>query len=143
MRCLTVLQPWATLIAIGAKRIETRSWPTNYRGPLAIHAGKNKQYFNELGLNIAYGEEGVLFVTGLPYGCIVATCELAGCQLVERSDIYLLGNQEKRFGDYSIGRYMWFLDDVKILPEPIPAKGAMGLWEWNSDELTLTTRKAA
>src|SRR6266446_8164646 len=32
------MQPWATLIALGAKRIETRSWSTSYRGPLAIHA---------------------------------------------------------------------------------------------------------
>lgn len=40
MKAVTLTQPWATLVAIGAKQIETRSWPTNYRGPLAIHAGK-------------------------------------------------------------------------------------------------------
>ena len=40
MKALTLTQPWATLVAMGAKRIETRSWTTNYRGPLAIHAGK-------------------------------------------------------------------------------------------------------
>jgi hypothetical protein len=39
MKGLTLTQPWATLVAIGAKRIETRSWPTRYRGLLAIHAG--------------------------------------------------------------------------------------------------------
>lgn len=39
MKVLTVRQPWASLIALGAKSIETRSWPTSYRGPLAIHAG--------------------------------------------------------------------------------------------------------
>lgn len=38
MKALTLHQPWASLIAIGAKRIETRSWSTSYRGPLAIHA---------------------------------------------------------------------------------------------------------
>ncbi len=38
MKALTVMQPWATLVALGAKRIETRSWSTSYRGPLAIHA---------------------------------------------------------------------------------------------------------
>jgi hypothetical protein len=36
MKVLTFTQPWATLVAIGAKRIETRSWYTNYRGPLAF-----------------------------------------------------------------------------------------------------------
>jgi hypothetical protein len=40
MRILTLTQPWATLVATGAKRIETRSWSTAYRGPVAIHAGK-------------------------------------------------------------------------------------------------------
>lgn len=37
MRILTLTQPWASLIAIGAKTLETRSWRTGYRGPLAIH----------------------------------------------------------------------------------------------------------
>lgn len=36
---LTLHQPWATLIALGAKTVETRGWPTKYRGPIAIHAG--------------------------------------------------------------------------------------------------------
>ncbi len=39
MRVLTLRQPWATLVAIGAKRIETRSWSTAYRGRILIHAG--------------------------------------------------------------------------------------------------------
>lgn len=38
MRGLTLTQPWAQLVAADAKRIETRSWRTHYRGPLAIHA---------------------------------------------------------------------------------------------------------
>ena len=40
MKTLTLLQPWAMLVALEAKRIETRSWGTWYRGPLAIHADK-------------------------------------------------------------------------------------------------------
>jgi hypothetical protein len=38
MKALSVMQPWATLIALGAKHIETRSWATSHRGQLAIHA---------------------------------------------------------------------------------------------------------
>ncbi len=38
MKTLTLTQPYASLIAFGAKRIETRTWATTYRGPLAIHA---------------------------------------------------------------------------------------------------------
>src|SRR5258708_5270609 len=42
VKALTLWQPWASLIAVGAKTIETRSWSTSYRGPLAIHAAKRK-----------------------------------------------------------------------------------------------------
>lgn len=40
-RAITLHQPWATLIALGYKTIETRSWSTRYRGPLLIHAAKS------------------------------------------------------------------------------------------------------
>ena len=40
MKALTLLQPWASLVAIGVKRWETRAWRTSYAGPLAIHASK-------------------------------------------------------------------------------------------------------
>jgi len=40
MKAITILEPWASLIACGAKRYETRGWPTKYRGEIAIHAAK-------------------------------------------------------------------------------------------------------
>jgi hypothetical protein len=40
MKAITIIQPWATLLAIGEKKFETRSWGTKYRGELAIHASK-------------------------------------------------------------------------------------------------------
>jgi len=40
MKALSVLQPWAYLLANGWKDIENRSWRTAYRGRFAIHAGK-------------------------------------------------------------------------------------------------------
>jgi hypothetical protein len=42
MKALTILEPWASIIACGAKQIETRSWSTKYRGSIAIHAGKDQ-----------------------------------------------------------------------------------------------------
>jgi hypothetical protein len=46
VKALTIRQPWASLIAMGVKTIETRSWSTNYRGPLAIHAGASLSYIS-------------------------------------------------------------------------------------------------
>jgi hypothetical protein len=42
VKALTLWQPWASLVALGVKSIETRSWSTSYRGPLAVHAAKRK-----------------------------------------------------------------------------------------------------
>lgn len=46
MKAITILQPWAALIACGAKKIETRSWYTDHRGQIAIHAGKSEKYLS-------------------------------------------------------------------------------------------------
>lgn len=40
MKALSIMQPWAWLIVAGHKDIENRSWPTSFRGPVLIHAGK-------------------------------------------------------------------------------------------------------
>ena len=42
MKVLTLHQPYASLIALGLKTIETRSWSTKYRGPLAVHAAARR-----------------------------------------------------------------------------------------------------
>ena len=39
MKALSIRQPWAELIVAGLKDIENRTWPTDYRGPVLIHAG--------------------------------------------------------------------------------------------------------
>ena len=48
-KALTLWQPWASLIALGVKTAETRSWATDYRGPLAIHAAARRPLDHELG----------------------------------------------------------------------------------------------
>lgn len=153
MKALTLTQPWATLVAIGAKKIETRSWSTEYRGPLAIHAAKKfprsakdlcfEQLFSKtlLGAKLPWGR--IFTLPDLPLGAVIATCELIGVDqfgpwINERNPMlwgkgkytYELTEQERAFGDFSFGRYGWFLANVKPLPEPIYVKGALGLWEW-------------
>lgn len=49
MKALTICVPYCSLILLPAsnphhKRVENRSWPTDYRGPLLIHSGKSKQW---------------------------------------------------------------------------------------------------
>lgn len=86
MKALTIIQPWATLIASGHKMNETRSWKTNYRGEVLIHAGKNPKdytsgvyiddpdgpYFHEAGITPNNFEE-------LPRGSIIGKATLVNC----------------------------------------------------------------
>ena len=97
MKAITLHQPWAQLVAIGAKTIETRSWSTNYRGQLAIHAAVKPVPFDrtphigEIG-GYCFGPDWIaemdgrdgytgtpiagLFGDPMPLGQVVATCEL-------------------------------------------------------------------
>jgi hypothetical protein len=148
MKALSLTQPWATLIALGAKRIETRSWTTNYRGPLAIHAAKSFPMGAQAQCALPIFHDA-LHLHGyppeprLPRGVIVATCELIAVKLISRESFgwqwegptgrlhsYPYTERELAFGDFSPGRYAWLLADVKPLATPIPAQGALGLWEW-------------
>jgi activating signal cointegrator 1 len=159
MKALTLTQPWATLVAIGAKKIETRDWRTNYRGPLAIHAAKTMNANAKL---MASGDDQIwkaLMAAGyttririkdhaawenrmwLPSGAIVATCKLINVIRIPdvkrvffptKGKFFLPPDEpELSFGDYTPGRFAWILEDIKSLENPIPAKGMLGLWEWS------------
>lgn len=155
MKAITLYQPWATLVAIGAKKIETRSWYTAYRGPLAIHAGKNTKFIrgeesmlsDEPFYSILMGD-AVWHSGMLPLGCVVAICNLVHVKEMDEAHIFpackgygydgrywKLNEQERSFGNYAVGRFMWLLDDIRPLPEPFPAKGSMGFWEWSNGEM--------
>ncbi|MHB1418701.1 MAG: ASCH domain-containing protein [Bacillota bacterium] len=150
MKTISLMQPWASLIATGAKQIETRSRPTKYRGPLAIHASikntpdqKSMMSFWHIQTGLAPLKGRVLNLSeyewpgvkweDLPFGAIIAVCSLVDCV---RTDNLQLGQirknfvTEESFGDYSPDRYAWFLENVRMLPDPMPAKGSLGLWNW-------------
>src|SRR5687768_17402022 len=75
MLCLSVQQPWAWAIVTGIKRVENRVWPTAYRGPLLIHAGKSKSRLGDEGDSLP----GLPPYDELPYGAVVGVVELVDC----------------------------------------------------------------
>lgn len=131
MKGLTLTQPWASLVALGHKSVETRSWTTQYRGLVAIHAAKGfpseAMYFTlrpEVANLLAVAGMNVL--GDLPRGVIVAVARLTR---VDRTQAMRdISEQERTFGDYTPGRYAWMLADVIALPEPVPCRGALSLW---------------
>ncbi|MEK4348992.1 hypothetical protein [Paenibacillus sp. FSL P4-0184] len=80
MKAITIIQPWATLIALREKKFETRSWPTKYRGLLAIHAGKkiDKEACREPEIRKALERHGYT-EDNLSTGAVVAICKLSNC----------------------------------------------------------------
>lgn len=143
MKCLSLWQPWASLIAVGAKTIETRSWATSYRGPIAIHAAKKwNRELRMLSLRmpcIAYlateptGTHAGEFE--LPLGCVVALAELWKCEQV--SDQTYPGAPERDFGDFRRGRWMWHLRDVRACAVRVEMNGRQGLFDVETDMAAL------
>ncbi|UIO44339.1 ASCH domain-containing protein [Brevibacillus brevis] len=142
MKAITIHQPWATLIALGEKQFETRSWVTKYSGPIAIHAGKkvDKEICLEEPFRSVLAEHGFT-ADNLPTGAVVAICQLGECHEVMADfgnyaliaeDRFYIGAQEYHFGNYESGRYAWELLSVKPI-DPVPAKGQQGLWNWGGE----------
>lgn len=143
MKAITIIQPWATLIALGEKKVETRSWKTSYRGEIAIHAGKkvDKTICRQEPFRSILKKHGYT-ADNLPMGSVIAKCNLVDCceisydresmttHLMDESLTKVDGN-ELEFGDYTDGRYGWKLSDVKFLDTPVPTKGKLSLWEWS------------
>lgn len=144
MKALTLTQPWATFVALGVKTLETRSWKTEYRGPLAIHAAKTFPGFAKAQTETpafwevveAHGlverrPDGVE-VAKFPLGAVVATVQLVDC--FQFTDDFDPGEQ-LHFGNFEVGRWGFVLSDIRAVQPPIPARGALGLWEWEGSEV--------
>jgi hypothetical protein len=130
MRALSLTQPWATAIAIGVKSVETRSWRTSYRGQIAIHAAKG---FPKHAREFASAEHTLRRLPSqLPLGAIIAVATIADVTPTEEIELQV-GAIERIYGDYSQGRFGWILKDVISLPESIPCRGALSLWEVPED----------
>lgn len=124
MKVLTIKQPWASLIVDGYKCYEFRSWKTNYRGKILIHAGLSlekdivKRFKN---YNLKY-----------TLGAIIGEAELVDCVLVDEK----LNNELRNIDSTVYGRsnhvetYGWKLEKIKKYDKPIFVKGKLGLWNY-------------
>lgn len=140
MIALTLTQPWASFVALGEKRIETRSWSTNYRGTLAIHSAKTfprwaRDLCHEDPFRTVINARNLLYRDSLPLGYIIATARLVdvistnGPLVDAMLDGGAFPEHEEELGDYGPDRFAWVLDDVMALARPVAAKGSSGLWE--------------
>jgi hypothetical protein len=135
MKCLSLMQPFATLIVIGAKRYETRKWHTDLLGPLAIHAGR---HFSDKARALCVQEPFRSFLAragyrqsaDLPRGAVLGTVELVKCLPVP-TVLSLLQDrpEELAFGDHRKARWAWQLARPLPLREPYRCRGRLGLFD--------------
>jgi hypothetical protein len=131
-------------MAAGLKLVETRSWQTYHRGPLAIAASKTEpaDYRYEVaeepmrtwlaalaGRESFTYEEAQKFFKGLPRGQVLCTLDVIDCVKTE-SIRHTLSVLELGLGNYEQGRFAWVTQNMKKLDMPRPCKGALGLWDW-------------
>ena len=135
-RMVTLWQPPASLVAVGVKTSETRSWPAppSAVGPrVGIHAAARTPKIEECPPGVSWR-----WVQSLPRGAVVAFATIVAChQVHSQRDGYALcvdqSGQPSRFvldgfGDYSPGRWIWELADVETVDPPIPAAGRQRFW---------------
>lgn len=128
MKVLSLKEPFATLIMDKDKMIETRSFKTNYRGELYIHAS--------LGNTDIKDRKDLFHLVGkrsMHNGYIICKCKLVDCVYMSSSFVEdMKKNNYKEYicGEYAEGRYAWILSDIQVLDEFIPAKGKLGIWNY-------------
>lgn len=131
--CLSLWQPWASAMMIGFKSNETRHWPTNYRGPLLIHAAKRKVDRESKDYYHSYFSADQW--DSMPFGAIVGLVELIDCVRTETLS-YDFADDEFQFGNYEPGRFAWRCKLIAALETPIPYKGMQGIFKVPKSALT-------
>ncbi len=136
MKAITLWQPWASLLAKGPKKYETRSWKTKHRGWIAIHAAlrfdrlvmdacaRFNEELEEMGYRVGYVRP--------PLGAVVAVAKLIHCGETSRSSDFIPDLVEVLpYGDYSPGRFIWVFSEIIPVEPAIPAIGGQSVWNWN------------
>ena len=124
MKVLTIKEPWATLIIEKYKEYEFRSWKTNYRGKILIHAGLSL----EKDIVSRFEEYNLEYKCGY----IIGEAELVACIKVdEKLNKYLKELNPLVYGRSNhVENYAWKLANIKKYDNPIYIKGKLGLWNY-------------
>lgn len=141
MKVISLLQPWASLVVMGVKTYETRSWNTNHRGRILIHASKakNKEAMRMCSDEPFYSILGGLYgFYKLPFGAIIGEVMIESTISTDSIEKHIRHTNEWLYGDYTPGRYAWRLIKPAKFDKPKPAKGSLGLWDFPADQIPLS-----
>jgi len=131
MKAASLYQPYASAMALGWKKIDTRSWGTSYRGPLLIHAAKKIISWPSIEIQALFDEIAFL-PSDLPLGVLLCRVFLVDCKKIT------IDNRpegiERALGNYAPGRFMWVTEGLKAF-DPIPFRGRQRIFEVPNDIL--------
>lgn len=138
MKALTICQPYASLIvgwagidAADVKRVENRSWPTRYRGPLLIHAGCSTKWMKTWD-GPTPGDDN----QAMSFGYIVGSVEVVNCLTIEVVRKLAAKKLEMEWLKYyASGPWCWILRRPRRLITPIVYRGRQGLFNVPDDVL--------
>jgi len=143
MKAISLWEPWGSAIARGLKCNETRGWETKYRGPLVIHCARTTAHLRFIfdpSVCEAFQRVGIYSLDDLSPGRLVAVCDLVevktSAQVVAEGG---LSKVERALGNYDPGRFIWILDNIRRLPNPIEYRGRQGFFEVPDSILKLAT----
>lgn len=124
MKAISIQSPWAWAIMNAGKDYENRTWPTNYRGTVAVHVGKKVdwdgvQFLKDMGLQLP---------AVIHTGCIIGEVDIVDCINVEESG--------KPGSEWAFGPFCWKLANPRLYEKPIYCKGALGLFHVNIPEFS-------
>jgi len=127
MKALSIRQPWAELILQGRKTIELRTWQTHYRGPILIHAGGTLE---QEGCD-AYDIDPATLIRG----ALVGTVDVVGMVTFDHASFAAMRDQHLDPGEWPGDVHGWRLATPRRLPEPVPMRGRLGLFDLPDDVL--------
>ena len=141
MKCISIWQPFASLIVSGCKTFETRSWaaPASLIGQrIGIAATKNinaaqRQFFEDEDFRAAYNSTNQPALSDLPMGVLLGTVILDSVELMTEEMMEDVSDEEKLYGWWNEGNYGWRLTDPVPLTHPCIIRGQQGLYDWRGE----------
>jgi hypothetical protein len=135
MKALSFRQPWAELVLQGRKTMDLRTYTTQYRGRIAIHASQTVEA--ESAHRHGFEPEA------LDSGALVGTVELV--EVIPLDEAAYEAHREEHLAGrgYREGMFGWLLARPERLPQPIPARGRTNLFNVDLDALDSATRGPA
>ena len=135
IRALSIAGPFARLIAEGSKQIELRSWRTNFRGLVLLHASTSRDYdawFSNLEMNIDECPKLAIIGAAILTDCIAYTnAQLWNCDLERHcwmgDESYATIRQDYYNGNPPVGHV--FEHPILFEPFILDVPGAFNYWK--------------